>query len=253
MGARALLFGLNYAGTQCELSGCVNDVLAVAELLRGRGVECRVCTDAAGGSPADAADTTRAGMLALLKGLAAASWSEKLDRAVVHYSGHGTGVRDASGDEADGQDECLVPSDYLSAGVIADDELAAVRASFNPATRVTWIIDACHSATVLDMPYAWGGDAPACGADDPAAGRHVCLSGCLDAQTSADAFDVLGDHRAGGALTGCLLLALRATPALAADAPGLLAEVRRLLAAKGYAQTASLASTFDLRRDPAFL
>jgi hypothetical protein len=264
-GHRALLFGLNYAGTACALQGCVNDVVAVAAYLGAEGVPCDVVTDAPvadapdapvadAPSSAAAAGATREGMLARLRALAAASWSEPLDSAFIHYSGHGTHVRDASGDEPDGEDECLVPSDYASAGYIEDDELAQIVASFNPATRVTWVIDACHSASMLDARYAWGapGEAPTETASARASGRHVCLSGCADTQTSADAFDVLSDGKAGGALTDCMLLALRATPGLRDDAVALAAEVRRLLSERGFRQTASLASTHDLRGDGAF-
>ena len=41
----------------------------------------------------------------------------------MHYSGHGVSVQDHSGDESDGQDEALVPTDFATKGVIIDDEL----------------------------------------------------------------------------------------------------------------------------------
>ena len=41
---------------------------------------------------------------------------------VVHYSGHGTFVKDRNGDEADGQDEAM----YLYDGALLDDELSLV-------------------------------------------------------------------------------------------------------------------------------
>jgi metacaspase-1 len=49
--------------------------------------------------------------------------SQPGDSIFLHYSGHGTKVPDQNGDEEDGYDEALVPSDYASAGVILDDEL----------------------------------------------------------------------------------------------------------------------------------
>eukprot|EP00568_Trieres_chinensis_P013222 CAMPEP_0183315588 /NCGR_PEP_ID=MMETSP0160_2-20130417/52295_1 /TAXON_ID=2839 ORGANISM="Odontella Sinensis, Strain Grunow 1884" /NCGR_SAMPLE_ID=MMETSP0160_2 /ASSEMBLY_ACC=CAM_ASM_000250 /LENGTH=69 /DNA_ID=CAMNT_0025481189 /DNA_START=47 /DNA_END=253 /DNA_ORIENTATION=+ len=38
------------------------------------------------------------------------------DSLFFHYSGHGGHVEDTDGDEADGQDETLIPIDYESAG-----------------------------------------------------------------------------------------------------------------------------------------
>jgi Caspase domain len=49
--------------------------------------------------------------------------SQPGDSIFLHYSGHGTKVPDQNGDEEDGYDEALVPSDYTSAGIILDDDL----------------------------------------------------------------------------------------------------------------------------------
>jgi metacaspase-1 len=45
------------------------------------------------------------------------------DAVFLHYSGHGTKVRDLNGDEDDGYDEAMVPLDFNRAGMILDDEL----------------------------------------------------------------------------------------------------------------------------------
>ena len=39
----------------------------------------------------------------------------------IHYSGHGSHIKDMDGDEEDGFDEVLVPLDYDKNGVISDD------------------------------------------------------------------------------------------------------------------------------------
>ena len=49
------------------------------------------------------------------------------DHLFLHYSGHGTQVKDEDGDEADGKDEALVPCDYQTAGFIVDDDLRRAR------------------------------------------------------------------------------------------------------------------------------
>jgi len=51
------------------------------------------------------------------------SQSQSGDSIFLHYSGHGTKVRDTSGDEDDGYDEALVPLDFQTAGIILDDEM----------------------------------------------------------------------------------------------------------------------------------
>ena len=51
--------------------------------------------------------------------------------------------------------------------------------------------------------------------------RVLTLSGCMDDQTSADAFNVMGDGRYSGAMTSCLLKVLTAADGAAARADGL--------------------------------
>ena len=48
------------------------------------------------------------------------------DSLFFHYSGHGSQVKDKSGDEDDNQDEVIIPLDFESAGVISDDVLKAL-------------------------------------------------------------------------------------------------------------------------------
>lgn len=49
--------------------------------------------------------------------------SREGDAIFLHFSGHGTKVRDLNGDEDDGYDEALVPLDFKQSGVIIDDDL----------------------------------------------------------------------------------------------------------------------------------
>ena len=252
MRARALLFGLNYAHTaDAKLAGCVNDVRAMAAYLAAAVTpNVEVVTD-----DVDLAGTSAQGIVRRLYDLAVRSFSEDLELAYVHYSGHGSYVRDASGDEADGQDECLVPSDFRTAGLVSDDTLCALFGAFNPKTRVVCVFDSCHSGTVGDVLYSWEGPRRAAVENimcDVKA-RVLTLSGCLDAQTSADAQGLLGDGKAIGALTACLLLALRESPAAAKDAFALLAAVRAKLRERGFPQVPKLCSTHNLARDPVFL
>lgn len=74
------------------------------------------------------------------------------DRALFYYSGHGTRVKDESGDEADGLDEALVPADVVKEGgawkgLLLDDDLGAVLGRIG-GRAVLAFVDACHSGTL---------------------------------------------------------------------------------------------------------
>ena len=255
MSARALLFGLNYTTDAAnKLSGCINDVNNVAAFLQTTrpDIAVQVFTDVD-----SYASCTRAGILRALAGLVdAVNSNPSCDFVWIHYSGHGASVRDTSGDEADGCDECLVPVDFRTAGFITDDELQTILARFSrPTTKVVCIMDSCHSGTVCDLKYRWVSPTSAV-LDAARAGRMtakvVLLSGCMDAQTSADAFGILQAPvsqrpEAGGAMTGCLLNVL-STLGLR-DAFAVQQAVASALASAGFAQRPVLTSSFNLSKD----
>lgn len=58
---------------------------------------------------------------------------------------HGTQVRDISGDEADGHDECIIMKD----GLLIDDNLTALINKYRCCRKLTLFADICHS-TVFD-------------------------------------------------------------------------------------------------------
>ena len=242
MTGRALLFGLNYEGTASELHGCVQDVVDIGGYIeRTLHMPTKVCTDAA--------STTAMAIVQGMYELALQSHSESLDFVWIHYSGHGAGVVDRSGDERDGRDECLVPSDYATAGLIPDDVLERLFRYFNPKTRVVFVCDACHSGTMCDVKYSWE-SATKCAV--PA--RVLTLSGCMDDQTSADAFDLKGDGKYSGALTSSLIKVLTAAdgPAARADAFVMLSRLTAELARAGFPQRPKLCSTYNLAREKLF-
>lgn len=76
------------------------------------------------------------------------------DSLVFHFSGHGSQQRDYSGEELDGMNETLCPVDFETAGMITDDEINNTIVRPIPhGVRLHAIIDACHSGTVLDLPW----------------------------------------------------------------------------------------------------
>lgn len=76
------------------------------------------------------------------------------DSLVFHFSGHGSTQPDYSMDEIDGYDETLCPVDFETQGMILDDEINATIVRPLPhGAKLHAIIDACHSGTVLDLPF----------------------------------------------------------------------------------------------------
>jgi len=62
------------------------------------------------------------------------------------FSGHGSQVKDYSGDELNGLDETILPCDFKMAGQITDDELNdRLIKPIMPGVTMNCIIDACHS------------------------------------------------------------------------------------------------------------
>lgn len=190
----ALLVGINYPGTENQLNGCVNDVNATAAVLEAKGYVTKVLRDA---------EATRYNILSDLYSLILSD----ADVLYFHYSGHGSYITDVSGDEADGKDECLVPVDYDTAGMIIDDELRGLLCSLPESKKMTIVLDCCHSGTGVDLAYnayervgryALVKESSAV----PTRGKVVCISGCMDSQTSADA-KIGGTYQ--GALTNALL------------------------------------------------
>lgn len=178
---RALLIGINYAGTPSALAGCVNDVRYVQFLLASkfgfRSTDFVILTDEPVAVPgARMGRPTREGILTEMRRLV--SGTAPGDSLFLHFSGHGKQIPDVSGDEEDGMDEAILPSDYQRSGHIVDDEMYHMLVRPLPrGVRLTAIIDACSSGTALDLPYVHGGAPPHGGA--PVAGSRGGLSSLL--------------------------------------------------------------------------
>ena len=250
MKSRALLFGLNYAHEpSATLNGCINDVQNMGKHLQAQYPKMIIDTYS---DDTDLVNTSGHGMIQRLYELAIKSHSEHLDFVYIHYSGHGSYIKDTSGDEADGKDECLVPSDFAQKGLIVDDIICSVFAHFNPETRVVCVFDCCHSATVGDVKFSWDVDKIKIeNSKCSVKAKILTLSGCLDDQTSADAFNVLHDNKFAGALTSCILMTLLEKNN--ADAFELLQGVKSRLQSGGYTQIPRLCSTYNILDDKVFL
>jgi metacaspase-1 len=247
---RAILFGLNYANVKdATLRGCINDVNNIANFIQSEcHIPCDVYTD-----DRDKETTSARGIIKKLYEVAALSYRDELDFVWIHYSGHGTSVIDKSGDEADGRDECLVPNDFKIAGVISDDLIEHVLRLFNPKTRVLCVFDCCNSGTIADLRFSWEGPEKCTveNAKCEVKAKVITISGCLDHQTSADAYNVSGTKTFEGALTACLLKVLKANAGIEKNVFDVIAKVRGLLKDGRFDQVPKLCSTYDLTGDKA--
>lgn len=248
MTRHAILFGLNYESTpDARLRGCINDVKNMENLLKtsdyGFG-NVQVFTDISRKNR-----TTAQGILQEINNLAKRSWSENMDLAWIHYSGHGCSVKDKNGDENDRTDECLVPSDFKTSGVIPDDYIKDCLRNFNPKTKVICVFDCCHSGTIGDLKYRYfdqhtkqlenrGRACPA---------NIVLFSGCKDEQTSADAYNVNRLFKYSGAMTSCMIMVLNENDALKCGTFDLLEGLRIKLADKRFSQIPQLTSSYEIK------
>ena len=206
---KALLVGINkYKLPGADLSGCVNDVTNVRDiLLKYFGFsrkELRVLVDER---------ATKKNIMSRLAWLV--DKAKKGDCLLFHFSGHGSQIADRDGDELkDRMDEILCPHDMDWDGTfIADDELRKVFSVVPAGVNLEILLDACHSGTGTRELKAMESLPPelafkvrflqppvdiACRADDDMEVRkllkgsnplnHVLFAGCRDNQTSADAY-----------------------------------------------------------------
>ena len=145
-GRKALLIGIDAYRNVSNLVGPVNDAMMMREFI----------TSGLGFDPGDVrllldAEATRDNILRDLD-----EWivggTRPGDEVFLFFSGHGFQQPDTNGDEPDRFDETLVPVDVVVrndetvAGMITDDEMAAVLGRLS-GRHVNMVVDACHSGT----------------------------------------------------------------------------------------------------------
>lgn len=140
MRRNAICIGINYAGTDYALSGCINDADDWASYLNGLGFNVGMLVEA---------QATKALITSSM--LVMASSLEAGDVGVITYSGHGTWVPDLNGDEPDRKDEAFCPIDMGDDGanLLIDDEINMILSTRAHGSRIVLITDSCHSGTVF--------------------------------------------------------------------------------------------------------
>jgi len=190
-----VLIGINYKNTFSELSGCINDSQNLKKFLLEKDYfknnEIIMMNDNKNGL----LYPTKNNILKMLDNMITFSLNNKDKKVLLFlaYSGHGYNIKDENGDEEDGRDEVLCPVDYSTSGFIEDDILKSNFIDKLPSNvTLVSLIDACHSGTMLDLKYNYAIDRLNTVTIYEKLKKTECdvimISGCLDKQTSADAY-----------------------------------------------------------------
>ncbi|KAJ4728936.1 Metacaspase-1-like [Melia azedarach] len=215
---RALIVGVSYKYTTHELKGCLNDARCMKYLLINRfkfpeSSIIMLTEEETDPLKRPTKYNMRMGLYWLMQGC------QPGDSLLFHFSGHGSQQRNYTGEEVDGYDETLCPLDFETQGMIVDDEINATIVRPLPrGAKLHAIIDACHSGTVLDLPflcrmdrygkYIWEDHRPRSGTwKGTSGGEAVSFSGCDDNQTSADT-SALSKITSTGAMTYAFIQAI---------------------------------------------
>lgn len=156
----ALLIGINYWGTPLQLTACHRDVYNIGNLLRiffgFQEIVELTENEPSNKEKLPTKDNILLNLSLLLKKMKTG------DELFVYYSGHGYYIENPFSDEKDKRDELLCPLDCDSHpsgfGYIVDDTILHMFQS-TPATglNICFIIDACHSGSICDLPYSYDG------------------------------------------------------------------------------------------------
>lgn len=245
MSKRALIIGVNYRGTQHALNGCINDAHHIRDYLMSNGFapeNISLITDDTHIKP------TRNNILLAISNLVLSGDKDLF----FHYSGHGSYIYDKDGDEADSFDECLVPVDYDTQGMIKDDNIRSVLSLMKSNQHMVCILDCCHSGTGVDMGYnaylnlnkqlVMKSDSNYIKLD----GSIVMFSGCQDYQYSADAM-VNGKYQ--GAMSWAFLDAVKTLDPSLHTYRNILTYIRKLLKESEFDQYPNLSSNYPIDLD----
>ncbi|XP_010269855.1 PREDICTED: metacaspase-1-like [Nelumbo nucifera] len=215
---KAVICGISYRYSRHELKGCINDAKCMRYLLINKfkfpeSSILMLTEEETDPYRIPTKQNMRMALYWLVQGC------QPGDSLVFHYSGHGSRQRNYNGDEVDGYDETLCPLDFETQGMIVDDEINATIVRPLPhGVKLHAIIDACHSGTVLDLPflcrmdrtgrYGWEDHRPRSGVwKGTSGGEAISFSGCDDDQTSADT-SALSKITSTGAMTFCFIQAI---------------------------------------------
>jgi hypothetical protein len=179
---KALLIGINYKETKHELRGCINDVKNIRNRLNQ--LKCfdnfTILTDETEFKP------TRENILKEFKSLC--SNAKAGETLFFSFSGHGSYTFDRNNEEKDKRDECIVSVDSQ---MITDDEINNILTTLPKNSNMIMIFDCCHSGTIADLKYSYVKsfyNKRKNNNKNNILANVISISGCMDNQTSADAY-----------------------------------------------------------------
>lgn len=251
--AKAILFGLNYDYLiDGKLNGCINDVIFMGNYIQNiLNIDTQIFTDE--NSNTEVFDNTSYdGFMINLYKLAIESHIENLDFVWIHYSGHGSNIFN---EYTHKMRQGLLPSDGKYKGLLFDNIINIIFSSFNPNTRILFVCDACHSGTIADLNYSWDENKnkilkyP----NSKILSKMICISGCLDYQTSADSYNLLNNNKPIGALTACIITILNNNPRSIHNIFKFVSDIRIKLKSLNFTQYPELSSSYDLTNDISIL
>ncbi|KAJ7546983.1 hypothetical protein O6H91_08G063700 [Diphasiastrum complanatum] len=150
---KAVICGISYRYSRHELKGCLNDAKCMKYFLTTKfdfpeSAILMLTEEEADPLKLPTKHNMRMALYWLVKDCRAG------DSLVFHFSGHGSQQVNLNGEELDGFDETLCPLDFETQGMLVDDEInATIVRPLPPGVRLHAIVDACHSGTVLDLPF----------------------------------------------------------------------------------------------------
>lgn len=202
-----LMIGINYINCDesMRLQGCINDILFMKDMLfKKYNYKNKNVTLLRDDSDDFRYKPTGNNILYNLRNIVLKA--NPNDEIWIHYSGHGSFIKDTDGDELDGNDEVLIPSDFEENGVITDDILLSILELSKCPIMIT--MDCCHSGSICDLTYSFHYQSDKTFSRKVERKKHIrnqnifMLSGCRDNQTSADVG--INDHYE-GAFTRALI------------------------------------------------
>lgn len=184
----ALVIGVNYFNEQGELRGCCNDAHDLSKILSPNGYKVTLMTDEE--TTADDLKPTRNNIIRKLYEILHEAENKNITHVWVSFSGHGYHIDDHNNDEIDGKDEVIITTDSY----IRDDELnyLLVEPLMKLNISTVCLVDSCHSGTMIDLNYKYSNTSVEQATKNLVTcdekGKFLLISGCMDTQTSADAY-----------------------------------------------------------------
>ncbi len=185
----AIMIGISYRGTSAALSGCIEDIINIQELLSSKlnYSKFMILSDSNKRAHRKHIKPTKRNILKALDKAVKLS-NNGYNEIFIHYSGHGTYVKDRNGDEKDKYDEAIVPSDFHK-NLITDDEIFKKISQVKSTCNLILVFDCCHSGSIADLPYTVKNKTVKQENSHKLQSNISMFSGCLDKEKSFSIHD----------------------------------------------------------------